>query len=393
MTVFVPIGMLIDEWTPAQIGALQVSGPAAPLDPIKAKVLILSHLANLSGKQRPGDHAAGTGAVFTCTRAASGDGAAIRAGVSFDQVAAQKLGRLTPVPSLQLGVIPGRQTGLCEAAYSCVMENVISWADDQTPLAPVQNAAAVFDRMFQGFDPGLSAAARAARQARKQGLLDYVQEEARQLVPRLGRSDAARLDQLLTGIADLDRQLQSAASASCGAMKRPTDMLDYNTNATVMNQIAVTAFQCDLTRVISNQIAPSYPAISYIHMGVAGGHHSISHFHAAADHDLYRKIQIWHMQVVADLLTRLDAVPEAGGTLLDHTFVVQASDVGMPNSHDHSHLPVMVAGGGGVFKMGRHLDYPTETPIANLFIAVLNGLGVPTTTFGVDGTAPLPNLS
>jgi hypothetical protein len=395
LTLFVPIGMLMNEWAPAQIGPLQVSGPTAPLEPIKNKVLILSHLANLSGKNRPGDHAAGTGAVFTCTKVAKGDGPAVRAGISLDQVAARTLGPLTPIPSLQLGVIPGRRTGVCEAGYSCVMENTISWADERTPLPPVQNAAAVFDRMFQGYDPGLSEAARAARRARRQGLLDYVRDETRALLPRLGRSDAVKLDQLLTGIADLDRQLRAApaATASCGSLARPGDALDPNANAKVMNQLAVIAFQCDLTRVISNQIAPSYPNISYAHMGVPGGHHSISHFHDSNDHDLYRKIQLWHMQVVADLLQRLDAVREGSGTLLDHTMVVQASDVGSPDSHDHAHLPVMVAGGGGVFRMGRHLSFPGQTPIANLYLSVLNALGVAATSFGADGTGPLPGLT
>jgi hypothetical protein len=316
----------------------------------------------------------------------------VRAGVSFDQVAAKVLGRLTPVPSLQLGVIPGRRTGVCEAGYSCVMESTISWADDRTPLPPVQNAAAVFDRMFQGFDPGASDAVRAARRARRKGLLDYVREETRLLILRLGRADAVKLDQLLSGIADLDRQLQSN-SPICGAQVRPAEGLDPNANARVMSQLVATAFQCDLTRVISNQIAPSYPAIPYGHMGVSGGHHSISHFPGPNDHDLYRRIQLWHMGIVADLLQRLDAVPEGGGTLLDHTFVVQTSDVGSPNGHDHSHLPVLVGGGGGVFKMGRHLEFPAETPIANLFISVLGGLGVPATTFGADGTGPLPNLT
>jgi hypothetical protein len=169
--------------------------------------------------------------------------------------------------------------------------------------------------------------------------------------------------------------------------------VDYKVNATVMNALIVTAFQCDLTRVISHQIAPSYPAISYSHIGVSGGHHSLSHFHSEGDKNLYRKCQQWHVSVIADLIERLDAVPEGSGTLLDHTFLVQSSDVGNPQSHDHAHLPVLVAGGGGVFKMGRHLSYPTETPIANLFISVLNGLGVPATSFGADGKGPLPDLT
>jgi hypothetical protein len=395
VTVFLPVGMLMEEWTPSSTGPLQLSGIAAGLEKVKSKILILTHLANLSGKNRPGDHAAGTGAVFNCTRAAKGDGDAIRAGVSVDQVAARQLRALTPIPSLQLGVIKGRRTGVCEAGYSCVMENTISWADERTPLPPAQNPAAVFDQLFAGFDPRESAAARAARVAGKRSLLDYVHEESRLLAARLGRSDAAKLDQLLTGIADIERRLDAGPAAACGSLGRPADgeSVDYKANAEIMNALTVTAFQCDLTRVISNQIAPSYPAISYNHIGVSGGHHSLSHFHSDGDKANYRKCVEWHVTVLADLLARLDAVPEGSGTLLDHSFVVTSSDVGNPRAHDHAHLPVMIGGGGGVFKMGRHISYPAETPIANLFISVLNGLGVPATSFGADGTRPLPDLT
>jgi hypothetical protein len=394
VTVFLPVGMIMEEWTPASTGALQLRGVGTALEKVKSKVLILSHLANLSGKNRPGDHAAGTGAVFNCAKPSKGDGALIRAGVSVDQVAAQKLRQFTPIPSLQLGVIKGKRTGVCEAGYSCVMENTISWADERTPLPPTHNAAAVFDQIFAGFDPRESDAARAARAAGKRSLLDYVREESKMLASRLGRSDAVKLDQLLTGISDIDRKLQAGgAGPGCGSLSKPAAEVDYNLNAELMNSLTATAFQCDLTRVISNQIAPSYPAISYNHIGVSGGHHSISHFHSESDKGNYKKCVEWHMKVLADLLVKLDAIPEGSGTLLDHSFVVTSSDVGNARSHDHGHLPVMVAGGGGVFKMGRHVSYPNETPLANLFISILNGLGVPATTFGADGKAPLPDLT
>jgi hypothetical protein len=392
VTIFLPVGMLMDEWTPKTTGALQLSGMASAFEKVRSKVLILSHLANLSGKNRPGDHAAGTGAVFNCTRPAKGDGAAIRAGVSVDQVAARHLRQYTPVPSLQLGVIKGRRTGLCEAGYSCVMENTISWADERTPLPPAHNPAAVFNQLFAGLDARETEAARAARLAGKRSLLDYVADESRLLSARLGRSDAMKLDQLLTGIADLEKKLQGTTAAGCATVTRPAESVDHNANARIMNELMVAAFQCDLTRVISHQIAPSYPAITYNHIGVSGGHHSVSHFNSEGEKGNYRKCVQWHMTVIADLLEKLDAVREGSGTLLDQTFVVQSSDVGNPRSHDHAHLPVMVAGGGGLFKMGRHLSYPNETPIANLFISVLNGLGVRATTFGADGTAPLEGL-
>ncbi len=402
LTLFVPNGMLMEEWTPSKVGPLELSGLAAPFEPIKRKILILSQLANVSGKQKPGDHASGTGAAFTCVKPAKGDGASIRAGVSMDQVAAAALKSQTRIASLQMGSIPGRKTGVCEAGYSCVYENTMSWSDEKTPMPPTHSAAALFNQMFAGFDPTENEAARTQRLARRKSVIDYVREEATLMRQSLGRADGAKLEQMLTGIREVEQRLQSGTgvSAMCGKGGKPGDGdIDYTAKCKLMNDLIVSAFQCDVTRVISHMIAPSYPAIPYNFMGVAAGHHTVSHYIDGRQQggvgykDLYRKTQQWHVQMVLDLLMKLDAVSEGSTTLLDSVFVVQSGDVGNPRSHDHDHLAVMVAGGGGLFKMGRHLSYPAGTPIANLFISVLQGLGARATTFGSDGKGPLSDLT
>jgi hypothetical protein len=401
LTLFIPNGMLMEEWTPRTVGPLQLSGLAAPYEPLKQKLILFSQLANVSGKQKPGDHASGTGAAFTCLKPAKGDGAAIRAGVSMDQLAARQLKSQTRIPSIQTGVIPGRRTGVCEAGFSCVYENTISWADERTPMPPLHNPQALFDQMFAGFDPAETQTARDARLARKRSLLDYVKEEAGQLKARLGRSDGTKLDQLLNGVREIEGKLAQApgAMSMCGRARPGEGEIDYTAKHKLMNDLVVSAFQCDVTRVISYMVAPSYPAIPYNFMGVAAGHHTVSHYiegRAAGGigyKDLYRKCQQWHVQMVLDLLTKLDAArDDEGASVLDRSFVLQSGDVGNPRAHDHDHLAVMVAGGGGVFKMGRHLSYPPGTPVANLFISILQGLGVPITSFGSDGQGPLGDL-
>jgi hypothetical protein len=394
LTIFVPNGSVMADWVPAATGTgFTLSAMMTPFAKVKSKLLVLSNVANLPGEPGGnGDHAGGTGAAFTAVTPARADGAGIRCGISLDQVAANVLKAHTRTPSLQLGVQDGRNNGACEFQFSCVYENTISWADERHPLTQSTNPAAVFETLFAGLDPAVSAEARAMRQARRKSILDFVRTETAALIPRLGASDRPKLDELVTGIRDLERRIEVSppVAGACGPPARPPQMVtDIPTRSRLMNELIATAFKCDATRVISHMIAPSFPGRSYAFMGVATDHHGCSHFSKPDDLDKYRKIQLWHLAQVADLLERLDAIPEESGTVLDNTFVIQTSDCGESRNHDHRHLPVLVAGGGGVFKMGRHLALPPRTPIANLFLSVLNGLGIPATTFGQDGTAPL----
>lgn len=139
-------------------------------------------------------------------------------------------------------------------------------------------------------------------------------------------------------------------------------------------------------------LAPPYPNIAYSFVEAPAGHHTCSHWHNANEEVYYRRICLWHNQQVADLLKKLDAVADDGGTLLDNTFVLLSSDCGYSKQHDHANLPVLAAGGAGVFKTGRHITHPKQTPLANLFVSVLNGVGVPAKTFGSDGVAPLADI-
>jgi hypothetical protein len=392
VAIFTPVGVYVPEW-PKVTGPLPTTLLTAPLAPIKNKV-ILTNLNNAAAEPPggAGDHSCGAGASFSCVPPAKADGAGIRAGVTVDQVAAAHLQQFTRLPSVQLGIIPGKPAG-AESGYGSLYGATLSWADGKQPLAPVMDPGAVFDQMFAGLDPGASDAARLARVARRTSVLDYVRDEAAMLRGRLGRSDAAKLDQVVTSVREVERSLATTPGGSCGSGARPTDPdPDYDAKTKLVNNLIVAAFQCDVTRVASSHIARPFPDVSYKFLGVSYGHHTASHYRGnAAKEDAYKRICVWHLEMFADLCTKLQAISEDGGTMLDNTFVVQTSDVCESNSHSHIDTPVALAG-GAPFKGGRAIAYPRGTPLASLYLSVLAAAGVPTATFG-DGTTPLMDLS
>jgi hypothetical protein len=388
VAVFAPDGMYLPEW-PRQSGPLPSTLLTQPLEPVKSKVIV-TNLANAAAEPPggAGDHSCGAGASFTCLPPAKADGAGIRAGITFDQVAARHLGAQTRIPSVQFGILGGKPAGP-EAGYGSLYGSTLSWAGEKEPLAPELDPRAVFDRMFSGLDPGESEAARLARQARRTSVLDYVRAEAVVLQGRLGRADAAKLDQVVTSVREIEKSLQAGPAAGCRAAAPADPGADYDAKARLVNGLIVAAFQCDVTRVASNHIARPFPDVSYKFLGISTGHHGASHYRGNAGKEAsYKRICQWHMQMFADLCSKLDAVKEDAGTLLDSTFVVQASDVGDSNGHSHGDTPVVLAG-GAPFKGGRAIAFPPKTPLASLYLSVLQAAGVPATRFGSDGAAPL----
>jgi hypothetical protein len=399
LTIFLPDGVLMEEWVPAQTGPTFTLPPLlAPLAKFQNKLLVLSQLANIAGKpdNGTGDHACGTGACFTAMPPFRGDGAAIKNGISVDQAAANLLKQSTRIGSLQLGLEDGATSGDCEFGFSCLYENAISWASDRQGLPKTTSPTTVFNQIFAGQDA--NAQVRAEQLARKKSILDYLKQEAALLNGKLGTSDRAKLDQFLTSIRDLETQIVNSGTpmSACTTIPKPPadSTLDLPTRSRLMNDLIAAAFQCDATRVVSHMLGHAFPSRAYSFMGVNAKHHDLSHYADDSGKNDYRKVILWNMNQVADLLGKLDAIADGPGqTILDNTMVLLTSDCGESRNHDHTHIPVLVAGGAGVFKMGRHLAYPKNTPIANLFVSMLNAVGVQSTTFGSDGKAPLANLT
>ena len=390
LAFYIPCGIHMAKWTP------QATGPGydlpeilAPLLPIQNKVAVVTGLANLPAKpDGPGDHASGTGAFLTCAHPYKTEGSDIKNGISVDQVAANALGDATRIASLQLGIDGGAGVGGCDSGYSCAYARNVSWASETQPLPKTVNPQVVFDQIFDGFDPTQSAEAKARTKKYRASILDYVHEEATSLSLKLGTKDKAKLDEYMTGVYELEQRIQNATEITCNIIDRPPDNLSYPEHVKMMCDLMVLAFQCDVTRVISFMLGNAGSGRNYDFIGVSGGHHQISHHQSLQEnYDKLTQIDIWEVQQLVYLLTELDKIQEGTGTLLDNTCVFFSSEIEDGNSHAHTNLPVLL--GGGVLPTGQHFKVPDKTPLANLFIALLNAMGVPTSTFGDDGTAAL----
>ncbi len=371
-----------------------------PLSPLRSQFSVLTGLSNrpaqasyMGSNDGAGDHARGTGSFLTGARIAKTEGAGVRNGVSFDQVAAASIGASTRLPSLQLGVDGGSATGGCDSGYSCAYARNISLAGATTPVPKLTNTAVIFDRLFAS---GESAALRARREAYRTSVLDYVRGDAERLQPRLGATDRQKLDEYLTAVRELERRIMASAEATtCETPPRPVDGLAYAETVTVMNSLMAMALRCDVTRVITFMLGNAGSSRDYAFAGAAGAHHELSH-HMSDPEKLARlqTIGTWELRQFAALLTLLDGMHEAdGSSLLDHSAVLFSSEISDGNGHWHHGLPVILAGRcGGELSPGRHVVYSEERPIAMLYLALLRALGVTASSFGLEGTRALEDL-
>jgi len=397
---YVPNGMWMDDWTPRTEGSdYELSPTLASLAGVKDDLLVLTGLAN-HPPHPPGvlgAHAQGTAGFLTCREPHKTDGLNIRAGVSVDQVAARALAAGRRLPSLQLGLEAGDSAGSCDSGYSCAYSRNISWANASTPLPKITNVRLAFDRLFAGFDPTATAEAAARRKARRLSVLDHVTAEAGALSSRLGAADRAKLDQYLTGLRELEVRVVTADEAPvCDPGEPPgAHFRIFPSHLRLMTDLMVLALTCDATGIVTFMQANAASGRSYEFLDASGAHHGLSHHQGAPESiEKLKRVDAWNVGEFAYLLDRMKAVEEPdGGTLLDDSMVFFSSEMSDGDTHSHVNLPVLLAGrAGGALRPGRHIRYP-ETPIADLFIAMLQGVDVPVTEFGEDGTAPLAGLT
>ena len=401
---YVPNGIHMQSWTPAQTGADYTLTPILqPLAPFKNDTLVLSGLGNAPANVPvAGDHARGTGSFLTCRTVKHTDGSDIENGISCDQVAANAIGAATRYPSMQIGLDGGSSVGGCDSGYSCAYSRNISWADISTPIPKTTNPQVVFDRLFEGFDPNDTAAERDKRKRYHQSVLDYSLEQANDLRGKLGQRDRDKLDEYLTGLRELETRVSmDDTGATCDVPPPPSSNYDVPEHGRIMIDLMTLAFQCDQTRVISFMLGNAGSGRRFDgwlnHNGgaLSGEHHGISHHqNDTVNHEKLEIINTWEVEMLAYLLQSLSNVTESDGqTLLDHSLIFFSSEIADGNSHRHYELPVLLCGhGSGAVTSGRHLHYDNDEPVANLFLSMLHGAGVEDNSFGEDGTQPLANL-
>ncbi|NOJ97066.1 DUF1552 domain-containing protein [Corallococcus coralloides] len=394
---YTPCGIHMPKWTPGGEGAdYSLTPTLASLAPVKGDVLVLSGLDNLPGKpDGDGHHAAATAAFLSCVKARKTEGTNIRTGISLDQVLANAVGTATRYPSLELGIDQGKGIGNCDSGYACPYANNIAWAGPSTPVPKETKPRAAFERLFADFDPDVTQAELAKRKAYGLSIIDAVRDDAKALQGKLGTTDKRKLDEYFTGVRELELRVNAmdGAGPTCGAAVTPAETEDVREKTKAMLDLIVLAFQCDLTRTCTFMLGNARSTRVYSFLGLSGEHHTYSHHQRVqANYDALVKIDKWEVEQFSYLLQRMKDVQEEGGTLLDHSAVYFSSEIADGNMHEHKNLPILLAGrAGGALSPGRHIRYGGQ-PLANLYIALLQMFGVPATTFGDDGTGPLPGL-
>ena len=326
---YLPCGIVMPNWTPAAEGPAWSSPILAPLDPYRAATLVLSGVNNTPGRSDGGgDHAAGTGAFLTCTHVRKTAGADIRNGVSVDQLLAPILSEGRPYPSLELGTDGGAAVGDCDTGYSCAYARSIAWAGPETPLPKQTNPAAVFDRLFAGYDPDASAMEVARRQRYRTSVLDASIEQATSLRASLGRSDQVKLDEYLASVRELEVRVAQPASV-CRPGERPATGLSFAARSRAMIDLIAIAFSCDLTRVATFMLGNAGSSNAHPHIGITESHHELSHHMGnAANLDKLTQINTWEIGELAYLASKLAAIDDGDGmTALDNSVVFCSSEI------------------------------------------------------------------
>ncbi len=398
LAYYVPNGMPMEQWSPTSTEpGFALSPLLAPLEPLREEIVVLSGLRNEPANvDTAGHHAAGTAGFLTAARARRSESAPY-VGSSIDQIFAQHHGGETLIDSLQLGLQGGDGVGNCDNGFSCAYSRNISWASPTAPRPKLVSPRQAFDLMFHGDDPSATVAQRARRRARRHSVLDYVSDQAQALRGELGAADRHKLDEYFTAVRDVEARIERTVDASCAAggleaalVHEPADVLEH---LALMNELMVLALRCDATRAITFMLGNSASNRSFGFLGVAEGHHDLSHH--AGDPDrraALGQVAAWEVEQFAQLLLRLQQVPAEEGTLLDHCLVLFSSELSDGNSHRHDDLPVVLAGrAGGALETGRHLREEGR-PWSELLVSILHALDVPVDRFGDDGEGPLPDL-
>jgi hypothetical protein len=394
--LYVPNGINMADWTPAQDGAdFKLTPILEPLAAFRNRITVLSGLAADGARAHGdggGDHARALSAYLTGVHPKKTDGTDIRNGVSVDQVAAARIGGKTRLASLEIGAEAGAMAGNCDSGYSCVYSSTMSWKSATQPLPKAVNPKLVFERLFSSDDPE-----KKRRDARQRSVLDFVREDSKSLAGKLGTADVRKLDEYFAAVRDIEQRIERAEKLP--PVKAPDYAAPagipavYEEHVRLMCDLMVLAFQADVTRVATFVLANEGSNKPYPFIRVPEGHHDLSHHGGdEAKKAKLREINLFHIRQLAYLLGRLRAVREGDGTLLDHAMIAYGSGIHDGNAHNHENLPVLLAGGGcGTLSPGRHLRFKADTPISNLWLSMLARMDVTVEKLG-DSSGLLPGL-
>jgi len=397
---FMPHGAVMANWTPATEGPLQLSPILAPLEAHKDKVVVVTNLAHaMAGPQGPGDnggdHTRCPAVFLNGIHPKRTDGADIHAGTTIDQIAAAKIGQETLLPSLELAIEDySGLVGSCDVGFSCTYMNTISWRTPTAPMPMEINPRVVFDRMF---GDGANAEERRRRIETQRSILDAVTQQVRRLQGGLGVSDRNRVAEYLDTVREIERRIQLSEKRAAEDLDVPVTPRgipdDFVEHTKLMFDLMTIAFQADITRISTFMMAREVSYRTFPMLGISEAFHPASHHQNNAERlAQLTRIQTFHVSLWSYWLEKLRATPDGDGNLLDHSLLLYGGAMSNSNVHNHSPLPIVVAGGAaGTMKGGRHLKYPENTPMANLLLTILDKAGVPQDSVG-DSTGTLSEV-
>jgi hypothetical protein len=398
--VYLPNGVAknftgIDYWTPKTAGAggklADLSTILKPLEPYRDRLTVVSGLAARVAEANAedgatGDHTKATASWLTGVRCKRTEGADIQAGISADQIAATVLGKDTALPSLELSIDLSVLAGMCDSAYSCVYLNTLSWSTPTTPLPSENNPRVVFERLF---GDGGTNAQRAARARQDRSILDFVNADFARLTRELGPTDRVQVDEYLAAVREVERRIEAVErlgdDAGLPALERPIGIPEvFGDHVKLMYDLQWLAFQADLTRVVTFMLGRELNFRTYPEIGLTQGHHTMSHHGEKPENiERYAKLNTYQTDLFAGFLRKLASTPEGSGTLLDESLFLYGASLSNPNLHAHMDLPLAVVGGpAGRAGGGRQVVEPSNTPMSNLLVTLLDRAGVPVETVG-----------
>ncbi len=386
----------VNYWKPKTVGAdFEFSPILKPLEAFRNQVTVVSGLHNRAAESLGdgnGDHTRSTGSWLTGTHIKRTEGSDLHAGISVDQVIASQYRKETPLPSLELAILPNSVTGGCDTGYSCAYGTTLAWASPTTPLPTQSSPRLVFEQLFGDGGP---AAQQLAAAHTKNSILDSAIQEMASLRTKLGPADRSTVSDYLDVLREAERRIQQTeaknAQSPLPEYERPGIGVPerFDDHAKLMFDLQALAFQGDVSRVTTFMYGAEQRARMYPEIGLNESHHSMSH-HGDNPENLqkYAKLCTWHVQLFAYLIEKMKATPDGDGNLLDHSLMMIGGGMSNGNIHSHMDVPIALVGGAGAIRGNRHVAAPMGTPLSNLLVSVVNRAGIPVDSFG-DSTAAL----
>jgi hypothetical protein len=398
--LYFPNGVWEKDWVPQQTGSdYELPASLTPLAELRSEVLVLSGLDKKHSHGGDG-HYAKTANFLTGMPVTKTTGKDISSGgTSVDQLIAEHVGDLTPLPSLELGTEPVISGIDSNVGYTRLYGSHISWQTATRPVAKEINPRLVYQRLF-----GKPLAGDPQQAAAYQNLLDYVLDDARRLRQTLGRDDQFKMDEYLEAVRAVEKRIEFATrnrsdrplDIDPSALVAPSPGIpdDFREHIELMLDLIVLALQTDSTRVCTFMFANDVSGRNFSFLdGVSGAHHELSHHENKPEKiSQYQQINRWHVAQFARMIAKMKSIPEGEGTLLDHSMIMFGSSFSDGNRHDPDNLPILLAGRGcGTLRPGRHLAAEGQRPICNLYLSLLRRHGIELESFG-DSEGELADL-